>query len=329
MKIAVLGATGAVGQHAVAALLERGLRVRAVSRSLPRLERAFGRGSERLELTAADVSQPTGAARALEDCTGALHTVGLPYRKREFARYPALMQVALDAARRAGVERVIQISNVYPYGRPRTRPVAETHPLEPCSVKGRHRLEQEQVTLAAHGDGLETLVLRLPNFFGKYAEQSALAVAARAVAKGQAAPLLEPIDAQQEFVVLQDVGQVVARLFFAERGFGQALNMAGTGLASPRELAALLAEAAGAPLRIRALGKRAQQVVGWFVRDLAELAEMSYLAESPLVLDESRLRDVLGEAIRHTSFADAARDWIAHERAPNPTRGSTTPAAAA
>lgn len=82
-------------------------------------------------------------------------------------------------------------------------------------------------------------------------------------------------------------------------------------------------------VRIRALGKRAQQVVGWFVRDLAELAEMSYLAESPLVLDESRLRDVLGEAIRHTSFAEAARDWIAHERARNPTRGSTTRAAAA
>jgi nucleoside-diphosphate-sugar epimerase len=86
-----------------------------------------------------------------------------------------MMKLAVTAAQAAHVSKFLLISNVYPYGRAQTPLISEAHPRVPCSVKGQHRKEQEDILLAAHNQGgLQTMSLRSPNFFGPYSESNML-----------------------------------------------------------------------------------------------------------------------------------------------------------
>jgi len=79
------------------------------------------------EVVTADVATADGCARAAAGTEAIVYTLGLPYTKATFAAYPPMMREAVAAARRAGVKRFLLITNVYAYGRPRTRPVTEDH----------------------------------------------------------------------------------------------------------------------------------------------------------------------------------------------------------
>jgi nucleoside-diphosphate-sugar epimerase len=195
MKVAIWGAAGAIG-HAVASELERrGIDHVVVGRSAARLA-AFPRA----ERVVADVADPAGCARAAEGATAVVYTLGLPFTRRAFAAYPVMMRHAVAALRGAGVRRLVHISNVFPYGRPRTATVDETHPREPVSVKGRYRKEQEDVVLGAHQPGaLETVVLRLPDFFGPHADLAFGNEIVKAAVAGRTANLLAPADTPHQF----------------------------------------------------------------------------------------------------------------------------------
>ena len=80
-----------------------------------------------------------------------IYLVGVPYN--QFELHPVLMQKTLDGAIAEGVERVVLIGTVYPYGMPVTRPVDESHPREPQTFKGKMRKQQEDILLSAHRDG--------------------------------------------------------------------------------------------------------------------------------------------------------------------------------
>jgi nucleoside-diphosphate-sugar epimerase len=167
MNVAVFGAAGAIGPVVVPVLLARGHRVRAVGRDAGRL-RAVVPGAE---ILAVDLADPAGARAAADGMDAILYAVGVPYHR--FDLHPPMMRTTLDAARAAGVSQLIHVSTVYPYGRPQTERVAETHPRDPHTRKGRFRLEQEDLVLAAHdAHGLRTLVLRVPDFYGPTAANS-------------------------------------------------------------------------------------------------------------------------------------------------------------
>lgn len=165
---AILGAAGAVGRAAVDELGQRGGRPVAIGRDGRKLERLF---TGRAEIRAADIQEVDETATALKGIENAVYCAGLPYP--QFEQHPALMRRALEAARRAGLRRMIVVSSVYSYGHPRAARVSEEHPREPETRKGRFRKEQEDAAMEAHGrDGLATLVLHLPDFYGPYAANS-------------------------------------------------------------------------------------------------------------------------------------------------------------
>jgi nucleoside-diphosphate-sugar epimerase len=52
--------------------------------------------------------------------------------------------------------------------------------------------------------------------------------------------------------------------------------------------------------------------MGWFSPMMRELAEMAYLQETPVILDDSKLRERLG-VLPKTSYAEGIRrtlDWM-------------------
>src|SRR5450755_785270 len=209
-KVAIFGAAGPIGRFVGMDLDRRGVPFRAVGRTLSKLQAVFGK-MPHAELVAADLSDAGGAAQAARGVDTVIYTLGLSYM--EFAQYPKLMRVAVDAAAAAGVARFVLVTGVYCYGIPQTQKVAETHPRVPVAVKGQLRKEQEDILMAAGERGaLKYQVVRLPDFYGPYAESSLANPVFRAALAGKTANWLGPVSTPHEFVFVPDAGPVIAEL---------------------------------------------------------------------------------------------------------------------
>lgn len=310
MNIAIFGAAGAIGPATALELSARGHRVRAVSRNRAALEVACP-GAEPF---VADLADPEAARAAAAGMDAIVYAVGVPYER--FDLYPPMMRATLAAAEAEKVKFLMHVSSVYSYGRPQTTLVAEAHPREPHTRKGRLRKIQEDLVLESDGvDALRTLVIRLPDFYGPTATNSACAYALENIAKGKPADLLAPIDTPHEWVFVPDVAPVIANLFARPDAFGTAYNLAGPGVMSEREFATKLFAAAGRPLRYREASPMLLRAIGLFNPTMRELVEMSYLHETPVILDDSKLRGVLG-TIAKTSYDDGIAATVA-ARFPN------------
>jgi hypothetical protein len=78
---------------------------------------------------------PASVRSAAEGVDTLIYLLGVPYNR--FELHPIIMQQTLDGAIAGGVKRIILIGTVYPYGMPVTPTVAETHPRNPTTFKGR------------------------------------------------------------------------------------------------------------------------------------------------------------------------------------------------
>lgn len=311
MNIAIIGAAGAIGRSIAAAYHAAGESVRLAGRKAASLQ-AYARAGD--EVVEADMATAEGCRAALSGAETAVYTLGLPYEAKAFAAYPPMMRLFVAAAREAGVRRALLITNVYPYGRPLTPTVDESHPRIPCSVKGRYRMEQEDILLGASGAGLETLSLRLPDFYGPQVTTSFLDMTAKAAAAGKPAMLLAPADTPHEFVFTPDVGPVVRALLRHQGTVEGPFNFAGAGVTTQRDLATLLFRAAGQEPRFRVLPPLMQNLLGLFVPFLREHREMRYLHETPVLMDDAKLRALLPD-LRKTPYAEGARLTVAAARA--------------
>ncbi len=285
-----------------------------VGRSEDKLRRAFGALSA--EIVPADLTTEAGCARALEGVSTAAYTLGLNYSAKDFEAYEPMMYACVAAAKKTGLKKLLLISNVYPYGRPTTASVAEGHPRNPCSVKGSHRKAQEDVLLSSHDPaGLHTVSLRLPDFYGPGAELSLAHLVFQSAVRGTRADVIGPIDTPHEFVFVTDVGPVVLSLLAADDGFGRAYNFADAGTITMREMAtkAYAAAGAGAP-KLRIAGKTMLRFLGLFVPVMRELVEMSYLQETPILLDDTALRARFPD-LHKTSYDEGIQKTVAAYRA--------------
>ncbi|NPT35441.1 NAD-dependent epimerase/dehydratase family protein [Paraburkholderia xenovorans] len=323
-KVGLFGAAGAAGQSIAAALGAAGRDYRVVGRSRGPLEAAFGRDPH-AEIVTWNPDDPASIRAAAEGLQTVIYLVGVPYD--QFAAHPPLMERTLAGVTAAGVERFILIGTVYPYGRAQGNPISEDHPREPHTFKGRMRLAQENLVLAAHGrDGLSTLVLRLPDFYGPCIERSLLNGVFEGAATGKRAQMIGPLDVPHEFIYLPDIGPVVEKLTRTPAAYGRWWHLAGAGTITQREVARQAYALAGRAPKLMVAGKTLLRLLGLFNPLMRELVEMNYLMTEPVVLDDSALTELIGpiartsyeEGIRHAF--DAAREAAAPKAG---TNGST------
>src|ERR1022692_1931673 len=169
-NVAIFGAAGAIGRAVGAELDRRGVRFRVVGRSREKLDQAFGK-SAHAEIFPADLSEARSAAEAAPGGGTLIYCACLPYPSHRL--HPVLMRTTLEAAKLEKVARLVLPSSVYSYGVPRASSVAETHPREPQTRKGKYRKEQEDVVMEAHAArAIQGLIVRLPDFYGPHAELS-------------------------------------------------------------------------------------------------------------------------------------------------------------
>jgi nucleoside-diphosphate-sugar epimerase len=307
-RAAIFGAAGAIGQSIAPELERRGVPYRVVGRSREKLERAFPRA----EALPADLADPRSAGAAARGVDTIFYCVGLPYPSHHL--HPQLARTTVEAARKVGVRRLVLISSVYAYGIPRTVRVSETHPREPHTRKGRYRQEQEDLVLGAHSPGaLETMVIRLPDFYGPHADLSLAQLVFTAAVAGKTVNWPGVVNTAHEFVFVPDAGPVIVEAASRDCS-GEAWNYGGPGPINTLDFITRVYRAVGSTPKYRVAGKGLLRIVGWFKPEVRELIEMLYLQETPVILDDSKLAAKLG-GLQKTSYDEGIRRTIEFLRA--------------
>ncbi len=313
-KVAIFGAAGPIGRYVGMELDRRGTPFRAVGRTAGKLQDAFGK-LPHAEIVAADLSDAGGAAQVARGVDTIIYTLGVPYT--DFPLHPKLMRVAVEAAATAGVRRFVLVTGVYSYGIPQTQRVAETHPRVPVAVKGRLRKEQEDILMAASQRGaFQSLIVRLPDFYGPYADNSLANPIFRAALAGKTANWLGPVSPLHEFVFVPDAGPVIVELASRDDCYGDTWNFAGPGDISALAFIQKIYQTAGREPKFRSAGRTMLKILGLFNPLMRELPEMLYLEETPVLLDDEKLRHKLGR-VNKTSYDDGIKqtlDWMRRSR---------------
>ena len=305
-KAAIFGAAGTIGPYVAAELELRGIPFRVVGRRKSALAAAFG-GMTNAEIFDADVGDLRSASAAARGVDTIFYCVGLPYPSHRL--HPELMRTTLAAAAAMQVQRIVVVSNVYSYGRPRTSTVAETHPRQPEARKGKYRVEQEDLAMAAK---LDATIVRLPDFYGPGAENSLANPIFRAALAGKTANWLGPVNAPHEFVFVPDTGPAIVELALSPEAYGQAWNYGGPGAINSLDFITRVYRAAGRSPKYRTAGPTMLKFLGLFNPVMAELPEMLYLHETPVILDDSKLLAKFPQ-IGKTSYDEGIRrtvEWM-------------------
>ncbi|WP_324829826.1 hypothetical protein [Alloacidobacterium sp.] len=157
---------------------------------------------------------------------------------------------------------------------------------------------------------MQTAILRLPDFYGPGVDKSFLWSAFQAAKTGKRAQLIGPIDTPHEFVYIPDAGTLIARLINELKAWGGAWNLGGASVTSVREMTDEIFSQAGRKPKYTVAGKSMLRIFGLFNPMVRELVEMHYLQTSPVILDDTRLKNLLG-SLPKTPYKEGIRQTLA------------------
>jgi nucleoside-diphosphate-sugar epimerase len=284
----VVFGVGQVGRALVAALRDRGLQVRAVSRERPN-DLATG-----IDWWAADASDPDASTKAAKGAAAVYQCLNAPYAQWP-QRFPPLQRAVLTAAARNDAV-LVSLENLYGYG-PTARPLTEDLPLAATTVNGRTRAAMTAELLAAADAGDARIVIgRASDFFGAGATESTLGthVFANAVA-GKRADFLGNPDLLHTYSYVPDIAAGLVTLGTDDRALGQVWHLPGPETVTTRRVLEIIAREVGHSVGVRSVPKlvlRAWRVVSPMMRSLAETA---YQFDEPFVLDTTKYRSTFGD----------------------------------
>jgi nucleoside-diphosphate-sugar epimerase len=171
MNVLVTGATGFTGGNLARMLRQRGQNVRALVRP-HRMPQTGPLEQAGIEIAQGDVTDPDSLRRAAVGIDIVYHVAALYREARQPARAYAAVNVdgtrhVLDAARGAGVRRVVHCSTAGVHGDVERPPADEDAPLAPGDQYQRTKLQGEQLA-RQYGEqiGLEIVVARPVGIYG-------------------------------------------------------------------------------------------------------------------------------------------------------------------
>ena len=259
----VTGGAGFIGSHLVEALLAEGLRVRVVDNLVTGKAANLANVVDRIEFVDGDLADFQVSERAVEGVSYVFHHAAIPSVPRSLAEPleshrsgPTATLNVLEAARRAGVRRVIFASSSSVYGDTEELPKHEEMTPRPLSPYAVGKLAGEHyVGVYARALGLDGISLRYFNVFGprqdpNSAYSGVIARFAKAIAQGDRPVVFGDGLQTRDFTA---VGNVVAANLAALKSVkpleGRAVNI-GTGRrVSLLELVAKINQLLGLNLR--------------------------------------------------------------------------------
>jgi NAD dependent epimerase/dehydratase len=199
-RVLVTGAGGFIGSHLVEALVERGDSVRALIRYNGRGDAGALERTQMLphiELLSGDITDPYAIQQAVKGCEVVFHLaalIAIPYSyvaPHSFFQTNTLGTVhTLEAARREGVKRFVQISTSEVYGTAQEVPIPETHPLVGQSPYAASKIGADQAAESyRRAFGVPVVTVRPFNAYGP--RQSARAIIPTIITQALTSPLVK------------------------------------------------------------------------------------------------------------------------------------------
>lgn len=322
MATFVTGGSGFVGRHLLRALDDRAGAVRALARSASSAETVRELGAEPVE---GDLGAVDAMAEGMRDCDVAFHVAAKTdeWGSREaFERVNVRgTELVLEAARRAGVDRLVYVSTeaVVVDGSAH-REIDETQPFPDRHVTryGETKAHAEQLVRAADGDDLTTVAVRPPTVWGPD-DTSVGAKIAAAVEDGRFAW----IDGGRYPVATGHVENVVEGLLLAaeaEGVGGEAYFVTDGDPVEFRSFISDLLEARGLTPGDRSVPRPVARALArggdWLWRRLGLSGappitrSYVYLFGLPMTIDDSKAREALGyePAVSRDEGLEALRD---------------------
>lgn len=280
----ILGA-GQIGTQLAVLLAQQGHQVRLVRR---------GTGAELPGVTRMQ-GDVTDRRFADETCRGAtvVYNCANPpdYAKWEGVLEPLYRSIR-EAAGRAGA-RLVQLDNLYMYGRPPQSPFDERTPMNPCSSKGELRKLLVEELFEAHRRGdVQATSGRASDYFGPDTPNAMLLrpdVYDR-ILGGKTVYVLTNPDTPHSYSYTPDVARGLMVLGSHPAALGRAWHLPASAQLTSRALLDRFAARAGTTIKVRRVPSWALRSLGVFVPLLSAMVEMSYQWEVPYLIDDSDFR---------------------------------------
>ncbi len=180
-KVLVTGGCGFIGSHIVEALVKRGEQVRILDNlSTGKLENIAAFDPQAVEVLIGDISDWPTVLEAMQGCSNVFHEAAIASVPRSVAdpigtgkvNYGGTLNI-LEAARQAGVRRVLFAGSAAVYGDEPTLPKQEAMPTKPITPYGIDKLASELMGHCyANTFGVEFVCLRYFNVFGSRQDPS-------------------------------------------------------------------------------------------------------------------------------------------------------------
>lgn len=242
--VLVTGADGFIGSHLVERLVAEGADVRAFcvynSRgSAGWLDEASAHTRAALDIRLGDIRDARFVEAATEGVDVVFHLAALIAIPYSYIAAESFIDTnvrgtlnVLEAARRAGVGRVIQTSTSEVYGTPDSLPIRETHPFGAQSPYAASKVAADQLALSFHRSfGLPVTVLRPFNTYGpRQSERAVLPTMLRQLLAGQAEIHLGRLDTRRDLTFVGDTVDGFVRAATAPDIDGRTIQL-GTGRA--------------------------------------------------------------------------------------------------
>ena len=225
-RVVVTGGAGFIGSHTVERLLDDGHAVTVIdnpsSGSWANLAAAPG-PVERVEADVRDAERLAGIVRGgrfdaiVHLAAWASVTASIERPAEAHAVNVGGTLNVMEAARRAGVRRVVIASSTSVYGRTPPLPTSEEAPLRPVSPYAAHKAESELLAAAYRAAfGIETVRLRYFNVYGRRQPadspySGAVAIFARRLAAGVPITIHGDGEQTRDFIHVSDVAAINVR----------------------------------------------------------------------------------------------------------------------
>lgn len=254
----VTGGAGFIGSHLADGLLAAGWSVRVLDDFSSGREQNLGHLAARIDVVRGDLAEPEVVASAMRDVEVVFHQGAVASVPRSVAEPVRTNRVnvvgtlgVLEAARQAGVRRVVVAASSSAYGDTEELPKIETMPPNPRSPYALQKFAGEVYCRLYHElYGLETVALRYFNVFGPRQDPRSEYAAvvprfATACLRGEPAQIHGDGEQSRDFTFVADT--VRANLLAAEAkdAPGQVINIAGGRRISLNQLYAALQQITG------------------------------------------------------------------------------------
>ena len=303
----VTGGAGFIGSNITHSLCARGEKVRVLDDfSTGREENLHGLEG-RIDLRRGSITDPATVADAMQGVDYVFHEAALPSVQRSVENPIESDRVntqgtlyVLDAARKAGVKRLVFAASSSAYGETPTLPKVETMAPDPLSPYAVTKLAGESYCKVFHVNyGLETVALRYFNVFGPRQDPNShySAVIPKFIAaalKGSEPLIFGDGEQSRDFCYIDNVVEANLKALTAPNAPGKVFNIACAERTTLLDVVAALGQIVGHPITARHEPPRS----GDIKHSLADI---------------TRAREILGYSAQ-VKFADGLRRTLAWYR---------------